>query len=281
MVIEKPSACICGRNKFRRIATFTEPTKAETIYESLPYHDYQRLIFKCDYCGHFLSVSHMDPTALYKEDYVSSIYENSEGLRETFNRIISLPALQSDNAERVKKVVTFVNKYYGADILKHKMSLLDVGSGIGVFAYKIKEHGWDCTTIDPDIRSTEHARDVIGVDSICGDFMEISDIGKFDVITFNRVLEHVNDPVLMLNKSIMHLNDQGIVYVEVPDGELAVRDNVEREEFTIDHPHVFSASSLSILSDRAGFTTQKLERHREPSGKYSLYMFANILRQNV
>jgi hypothetical protein len=47
----------------------------------------------------------------------------------------------------------------------------------------------------------------------------------------------------------------------------------EREEFFVDHWHVFSATSLTVLARRAGLWLQRLERLREPSGKYTLQAF--------
>ncbi len=70
-----------------------------------------------------------------------------------------------------------------------------------------------------------------------------------------------------------YLRPGGAVYVEVPDGEAAAADGPDREEFFIDHHHVFSAVSLGLLAVHAGFNVEELERLREPSGKYTLRAF--------
>ncbi len=80
-----------------------------------------------------------------------------------------------------------------------------------------------------------------------------------------------NDPALA--KSAKHLNPGGFVYVEVPDGEAAVHEGPGREEFFIEHHHVFSAASLALLATRAGFNVQVIERLHEPSTKYTLRGF--------
>ena len=156
---------------------------------------------------------------------------------------------------------------------KSSLTILDIGSGLGVFPYAIKKVGWNCTALDPDVRSVRHAREIVGVEAIHGDFMEVQDIGQFDIITFNKVLEHIVDPIAMLTKSSRHLLSTGFVYIEVPDGESAVVDGSEREEFFIDHFHIFSLTSLSLLSTYANFSVQTIERIREPSGKYTLRAF--------
>jgi hypothetical protein len=63
------------------------------------------------------------------------------------------------------------------------------------------------------------------------------------------------------------------VYVELPDGEGAATDGPGREEFFIEHLHVFSMASMCLLAARAGFSVQLAERLREPSGKFTLYAF--------
>jgi 2-polyprenyl-3-methyl-5-hydroxy-6-metoxy-1,4-benzoquinol methylase len=111
------------------------------------------------------------------------------------------------------------------------------------------------------------------VDAVCGDFLALDDLGRFDVIAFNKVLEHVPDPAVMLRKALAHGHPEGFVYVEVPDGEVAAAEGPGREEFFIDHWHVFSAASVALLAQRAGYSLRALERLREPSGKYTLRTF--------
>jgi hypothetical protein len=152
--------------------------------------------------------------------------------------------------------------------------VLDVGSGLCVFLHRLKaETGWNCTALDPDPRAAAHARERVGVNAVCGDFMRLNDLGRYDIITFNKVLEHVLDPVAMLARSHEYLARGGFVYVELPDGEAAGADSFGREEFFIDHHHVFSMQSIRTLAVRAGFDVIGTERLREPSSKYTLRAF--------
>jgi hypothetical protein len=59
----------------------------------------------------------------------------------------------------------------------------------------------------------------------------------------------------------------------VPDAEAAAQDSPAREEFGIEHLHVFSMASLCLMCDRAGFVVEVSERVREPSTKYTLRAF--------
>ena len=46
-----------------------------------------------------------------------------------------------------------------------------------------------------------------------------------------------------------------------------------REEFFIDHHHMFSSDSLRIAAAKAGFDVLTLERLREPSTKFTVRAF--------
>ncbi len=265
-----PLRCPCPGDRFETVFTYTAPPAGEIAFTFSRDAEYRRQVLRCETCGHFVSRHDMDTSAMYRGEYVNSTY-GADGLRRAFERITGLDPAQSDNVGRVRRIVEFgAAQFAGA---RPAPSVLDVGSGLCVFLHRMKAAGWRGTAIDPDPRAVAHARDTVGVDAVCGDFMALEDLGRFDAVTFNKVLEHVADPVLMLAKSRHHLADGGFVYVELPDGEAAAHDGPGREEFFIDHPHIFSAGSLTLLAARAGFRVVALARLREPSTKYTLRAF--------
>jgi 2-polyprenyl-3-methyl-5-hydroxy-6-metoxy-1,4-benzoquinol methylase len=261
--------CPCERRFDEPAFKYDAPPAGETRFD-LGGQTYCRAYSCCRLCGHWYSDHKMDLTNLYSGAYVASTY--GDRMRETFDRILALPAEKSDNTGRVARVLGFGAKFFPS---WRKPTLLDVGSGLGVFPYRMKEAGWNCSALDPDPCAVAHLKDVVGVQTVTGDFMSIGSdqLGTFDVITFNKVLEHVEDPIAMLSKASRHLNPGGFVYVEVPDGETAAVDGPEREEFFIEHHHVFSVASLAMMASRAGFCALDIERLREPSTKYTLRAF--------
>jgi len=268
---------ICGNSGFKEIFHFTSPPPSEMRFDFSSHNNYSRKILQCVSCGHFVSVHEMDDSSLYSGDYVNANYRDENGIRQSFEKIMNLHPEKSDNAGRVKNILNFTHHYFSGRITPSRVhSVLDVGSGLCVFLAKMKEAGWNCTAIDPDNRAITHAVKNVGVRGICGDFLSTESGEKFDLITFNRVLEHVTAPEKMLSKSIQNISDEGIIYIEVPDGECAALDGKDREEFTIDHHHIFSFFSLLLLVKNAGLTPIKIERLREPSTKYTLRAFAII-----
>ena len=264
--------CPCDRRFDEPAFTYDTPPAGETRFD-LGVQTYCRSYSRCGLCGHWYSEHKMDLANLYGGAYVESTYGTR--MRQTFERILALPPEQSDNAGRVARLLAFTASFFPVG---KKPTLLDVGSGLGVFPYRMKAAGWSCTALDPDPRAAAHAKDVVGVQAVTGDFMTIGPdrLGRFDVVTFNKVLEHVEDPVAMLSKASRHLNPGGFVYVEVPDAEGAASEGPGREEFFIEHHHAFSPASIAMTAERAGFRVEVLERLREPSTKFTIRVFMTL-----
>jgi len=269
----KPLSCpMCGGNRLDPVFAYDEPPEGETLFECSRSGKYYREIRRCAGCGHYLNLHQMDLARIYQGAYVDATY-GAGGMRRSYERIMALAPEESDNCRRVERLLEMVPGMCGGRADGRKPAVLDVGSGLCVFLKKMKDAGWHCTALDPDPAAVEHARAVVGVEAALGDFMEANGIGSFDLITFNKVLEHVGDPAAMLGKSRQYLRPGGVAYVEVPDGESAAGEGPGREEFFIEHQHVFSLCSLGLLAARAGFAAALLERVREPSGKYTLRAF--------
>jgi 2-polyprenyl-3-methyl-5-hydroxy-6-metoxy-1,4-benzoquinol methylase len=262
--------CMCGVDRFTSVHTYFTPPANEVRFAHTRGR-YRREIFRCSICGHFVSVHQFEANAFYQGDYMSATYGGESGLRATFDRIASLSPERSDNAGRVAHVLAYAETHFGnGDPGK---SVLDVGSGLCVFLHRMKDAGWTCTALDPDERAVAHARSHVGVEAIHGDFLRTAPQPAFHLVTLNKVLEHVKDPVAMLERARAFVKPDGLVYLEVPDGEAAAADSFEREEFFIEHHHVFSPASLALLAARAGLRANTLERVREPSTKYTLRAF--------
>ena len=265
--------CICGGTDFEPVFAYDAPPAGENRFPLPPGVPYRREVRRCRACGHFRSVHDLPVGDLYREAYVSSVY-GEDGLRTAFNKIVALSPEQSDNAGRVTRILAFaVEQFPPSRPGDPPRTVLDVGSGLCVFLHRMKAAGWDGTALDPDPRAVRHAEEVAGVRGVCADFMEARDLGRFDLVTFNKVLEHVPDPVAMLARAAAFVKPEGFVYVELPDGEAAAAEGPGREEFFIEHHHAFSRQSARTTACRAGYPATAPERLREPSGKYTLRLF--------
>jgi 2-polyprenyl-3-methyl-5-hydroxy-6-metoxy-1,4-benzoquinol methylase len=275
----KPKAtlrCVCdGRFCLSRFE-YHEPPVGEVRFNIGTSDAYHRKLMECRLCKHIFSEHELPMEQLYAGQYVDATY-GSKGIGAQFDRINGLDPIRSDNSARVKRVHEFASGFLDQrGFPKSPRKVLDVGSGLCVFLNQMKKLDWDCTALDPDERSAEHARSRVGIAAHCGDFFGSNNLGHFHLITFNKVLEHVLDPVGMLLKSRDYLDSRGLVYIELPDGEEAAKIGKNREEFFIDHWHIFSMASLSMLAERASFKLLSSERLLEPSGKFTLRGFLSL-----
>ncbi|UGS38717.1 class I SAM-dependent methyltransferase [Capillimicrobium parvum] len=241
---------------------YDAPPEGETPFPLEAGQRYHRAFLRCPRCGLWVARMDLDLSRLYSGEYVDATY--GDAMHATYDRIMGLPEERSDNAARARRV----HARFAAP-----GTLLDVGSGLAVFPARMRALGWRCTALDPDPRAAEHARTVAGVDAVAGDFFEADGLGRFDLVSLNKVLEHVADPVAMLAGTRAFLAEGGRVYVEVPDGERAAAGGPGREEFFLEHLYAFSPASLCLLAARAGFEVAELARLQEPSAKYTLWAF--------
>ncbi|WP_395453911.1 class I SAM-dependent methyltransferase (plasmid) [Azospirillum melinis] len=273
----RPDDCcpICSAVGADVVLSYDAPPLGETRFDWRG-AEYRREYRRCRNCGHFRSVHGMDLLALYEGVYADATYGSSGGMRHSFERIVALPPERSDNTHRVQRIVAFANRLGIGSHLEKEPTILDIGAGLGVFPWGMTGKGWSCVALDPDPRAVEHIRKVVGCAVVAGDFMalDLTTLGTFNAVTLNKVLEHVMDPVRMLARIHPLLKPGGFIYIEVPDTAAATHpDSQNREEFFVEHHHVFSPMSLTALVERAGFALVTLERLREPSGKYTLCAF--------
>lgn len=260
----------CGAFASAPRFVYNTPPAGETRFHALEGQRYHREFWACAQCGHFWAVHEIDLSRLYAEDYVSSTY-GEEGLRTTYERIMALPPDRSDNYRRVQCVMEWTAPIRArAQGEGRQPEVLDVGSGLCVFLARMQETGWRGTGVEPDPRFAKHGRAVANATIVTEDFLHADHLGQYDLIAFNKVLEHVRDPIIMLARSRRFLREGGAVYVEVPDGPAAAQEGAGREEFFLEHYHAFSAASLCIMAQKARFRVQHLQAVHEPSTKYTL-----------
>lgn len=266
---------ICSNTLLECVHIYDERPLDETKFIIQEGIDYEREIWKCSNCSHFVSKYNLDLKDLYSNDYVDSTYGGRDGIRQNFERIMNLSPDKSDNVGRVKRVIEFIETFFSNS---NSVNLLDIGSGLGVFLALIKKYkDWVCVALEPDLRFSQHIKEQLDIETLCGDFNEIEIDQKFEFITLNKVLEHTEYPLKVLKKCTQTITADGFIYIEVPDGEVAMLDELsfQREEFFVEHPHIFSMSSLVILIERADLKVINCERLCEPSGKYTIRAFCS------
>lgn len=150
----------------------------------------------------------------------------------------------------------------------HNRSILDIGSGPGLFLDLGKKRGWKVLGIEPSTKAAEYSREILGLE-IINDFLNsntVSSLGKFHAINMGEVLEHLSDPTEMLGFARDLLHNNGILNLVVPNEynpfQMVIHDHARLDPWWVAPPHhlnYFSHASLKKLVERLGFEVVGIE----------------------
>ena len=140
----------------------------------------------------------------------------------------------------INRIEQFINK---------KSSILDIGCAKGGLLRTFKDRGYNnLYGIEPSEDAINHLK-TFGIDGKCLSLFEANKLNKkFDVVILTQVLEHIFDLERM--KSILKdlLNEDGILYVDIPDGTSYIKNNLNSYYyFDLEHINHFSNDTLKYL----------------------------------
>lgn len=147
-------------------------------------------------------------------------------------------------------------------------SILDVGSGPGLFLSLGRQRGWHTQGIEPSEKASEYSKKSLGLDvkNIFLNEQSALSLGKFDVVNMGEVLEHLPDPLAMLRIAKSLLNEGGYLLLVVPNDfnpfQLIALNSLDLPPWWVAPPHhlnYFNHSSLQSLVERSGFEVLEKE----------------------
>lgn len=136
--------------------------------------------------------------------------------------------------------------------------LLDIGCGPGFFLATAAKRGWNAHGIEPSRQAAAHARG-LGLAITEGLFNKESAaaLGRFDAVNLTNVLEHVPNPIVILEMATGMVDSGGIVCVGVPNDfsplQIAARGAMNTGDWWVAPPHhlnYFDFDSLAALMTR-------------------------------
>lgn len=276
MQVMNTNCPLCGSIESKLLAKITKKPTIEIDYK-IPEELYNRKIYQCRHCDvYFNQHALIDFTSFYTGHYNNSI-DPLQSLDSRFKRIINIPFDKSDNKQRVSRVIDRT-KIHMPD--SYTPTVLDVGSGTCVFLYEVLEK-WNVNAfcVDPDPTSIAHVnRNIPKVTTTTGTISDIDRSLKFNLITFNKVLEHVPNPIEQLSIAREYLDKNGIVYVELPYGDQIADEKSfsENSEFNVEHITIYNQNSIDFLARHAGFDPIETAHIKDPSGKHTIYSFLKV-----
>lgn len=145
-------------------------------------------------------------------------------------------------------------------------SVLDVGSGPGLFLKFANENGWKSLGVEPSKIAVEYTRS-LGCEVLEG-FLDLElakKIGSFAAIHASEVLEHLPNPKEMLDLFHSLLKHDGVVCICVPNDFNAFQEALVSKqgykEWWVDKKHhlnYFDHDSLASLLERNHFEIEKV-----------------------
>jgi SAM-dependent methyltransferase len=201
-------------------------------------------IIYCEKC----EFVHVYPLPTLKE--TENIYKNEYYQKEKPNYI----------NENVKDKDWWISTYnrrfdvYEKLINSKNKTLIDIGSGPGVFLEAAKNRGWEVLGVEPNIFAAEHTKN-IGFDVINEMYdRELSQkLKKFDLVNLTLVLEHIVNPIDLIRLAYNQLNTNGIISIVVPNDfnpfQKILADYLEFENWWVAPDHHLNYFNKETLSN--------------------------------
>ena len=119
-----------------------------------------------------------------------------------------------------------------------------------------QEAGWNCA-------GSEYSVDAVAKGRQCGWEVHLGDLtpgdlpGPFDVLTIVETLEHVQDPLQLLQQGLSRLRRGGLIYGTTPNSQ-SVNAYILRSHWSVitfpEHPVLLSRKALKTMLKELGFT---------------------------
>jgi 2-polyprenyl-3-methyl-5-hydroxy-6-metoxy-1,4-benzoquinol methylase len=215
---------LCGSSSFRPIKTTDAKSKEELL-----------LAF-CETCSLIQqeSIPSDEELRIYYSHNYRQDYKNTYAPKLKYVRRAGLAA--KDRINFLKQNVKIANK-----------SLLDIGAGGGEFVYLASRNGFISSGVEPNEGYSDYAKKEYGVD-IQTMMLDKLESASADVVTLFHVFEHMANPNSVMQKIANVLNDDGILFIEVPN--ILQNDASPHNIFFKAHLFYYSRYSLVTAASR-------------------------------
>jgi SAM-dependent methyltransferase len=151
---------------------------------------------------------------------------------------------QARDRSRAERVFDTVSRFARDDRLR----VLDVGGGNGKILLPFIEHGHECSLVDYNVKPID------GVKKIADRLEDVPEESAYDVVICSHVIEHLAEPAAAVKKMSALLNDDGVVYGEVP---LGVWGGIGIENDPVTHVNFFTEDSFKALFSTCDMTIRE------------------------
>jgi SAM-dependent methyltransferase len=201
-------------------------------------------LLRCHACGFTsadVGLGDAELAALYGRDYFHGLEYHDYAAEEA--------SLRANFARRIVALRAHVPHLAAA-------SLFEIGCAYGFFLDQVKGVVRRAAGIDISADAVRHAVGRLGVNAACGDYLRTAIGEPPDLMVMWDTIEHLARPDLFLTKAARDLRPGGHIAITTGDiGSALAR--LRGRRWRMIHPpthlHYFSAATLRLMLDRAGF----------------------------
>ena len=238
MKIKNRKSCpVCGGGDIKHFINTVE-THGKKVAGTKKKYNYLRCL-KCE--AIFLNEVTLE-NEIYRKHYLS-IDENCGFIKSNIENIYSY----MNNSAKKWLIFSFVKK-------RKKKSILDIGCGNGLFLNSFSD---DWEKYGTDLLKNKRIKGGGHVKYLYGDVLKINFKKRyFSAITMWHVLEHISDPVKLLNKSRKFLRKNGCLFLSTPNSSSYGMSLGKENWFHLDAPRhlvIYNKRSIQALLERTGY----------------------------
>jgi len=214
---------------------------------------------KCRECGLVWALNRQTPADFYESAY--------DGRAEGFTWDGYLATHKNMKAGETIRSLWFENHFLNNVAPFDRKNLLEIGCGIGRFLYAARHKGWNVYGLDISEKAVSLAKEIFSEADIQCSTIDSAAWPEnfFEAITFWEVIEHVHDPLLLLNQSANLLKQNGILTFSTPDWDSwAIRRHPMVNYWPPYHLWFFNEKSLRHLVQRTGMEIIQVKRRLFP-----------------
>lgn len=232
-----------------KLNRFKKEIKALSMFNSCS-------ICECLGCG-FINISPLPSEEMLFEYYSSNTYYDNKGVELLPKKLKVL------RKERHDYQLDLLMKYIN---LSNINTVLDFGAGIALFPYLLRKKNPEIVIdlVEPD-REFKKIHDNRLKTHCYEKISKIPSGKKYTLIYASHSLEHVIDPIKTLKFFNLAIENDGLLFIEVPNAGQEFFDN-----YRTDAPHIsfFNIDSLTRIAEKTGFKVIHIEEY---GLKFQLY----------
>jgi SAM-dependent methyltransferase len=187
--------------------------------------------------------------------------------------------------ESINDRVVFLEKH-----LSKNMSVFEFGGGSGELLFLIKDKVKNVYANEINLDFVNFMNEELGIIATSEDYLKLDNNENFDFIISVGTLDHIFNPGVVLEKFYKDLKNNGLLYIEVPNDEQALktqipiksRENFKNFMYQKAHYYSFTFDTLEkLLIDKGFEIVNKHSRHDYNIINYLNWIFKGHPQESI